>query len=206
MNARRIVLHWTAGGHTATRKERLHYHYLIEHMAGDTDEPEDDWARVVGGVPPERNLRSLAGTPAAHNDPERGYAAHTAGFNSWSLGVSLCGMRGAVDRRPGLGVEPGPSPITVQELRCLFGTVTSLLAKHALEPVPEQLFTHYEAETLHGVDQAPRGPGTWKWDVTWIPHRPELAKDEVGDWLREQVRRWRDSKPVDLPEFWRAAA
>lgn len=199
-------MHWTGGGHRATTGERLRYHYLVEHMAGETDEPEDDWARLVGGVPPERNLRGLAGVPAAHNAPETGYAAHTAGFNSWSLGISICAMRDAVDRRPELGVYPGPSPVTVQQLKCLFGTCVSLLAKHGLAPVPEQLFTHYEAEALHGVDQVPKGPGTWKWDIEWIPHRPDLKKGECGPWIREQVKRWREGLPVDLPEFWRSAA
>jgi len=207
VNAKRVILHWTAGGHLATREEKLRYNYLCEHLAGETDEPEDDWARVVGGVPPERNLRNLDPRRdlPAHEEPASGYAAHTADMNSWSLGVALCGMRGAVDRRPSPGVYWGAAPITVQQLRALFGTLVSLLAMHNLEPVPEQLFTHYEAEILHGVDQVPKGPGTWKWDITAIPHRQDLGKDEVGGWIRDQVRRWRESLPVDLPEFWRAA-
>lgn len=203
--ARRCVLHWTAGGHSASPAELLRYHLLVEHVGGETDEPEDDGARLVEGVPVERNLRSLSGVPPAHRDPDRGYAAHTAGMNSWSIGISLCGMRDAVDRRPDLGVYPGPNPITVQQLKCLFGTTVSILALHNLEPVAEQLHTHYEAEALHGVDQVPKGPGTWKWDIEYIPHRPDLAKGECGPWIREQVRRWRDGEPVDLPEYWRAS-
>lgn len=205
-SARRLILHWTAGGHEPTAEELLRYHYLVAHMAGETDEPEDDWSKIVNGVPPERNLRGLAGVPAAHRDPEHGYAAHTAGFNSWSLGVSLCGMRDAVDRRPDLGVYPGPSPITTQQLLALFSLLVWLLNSHNLDPVPDQLFTHYEAETLHGVDQVPKGPGTWKWDVSWVPHRPDLGKDDVGDWLREQAARHREGKPLDLPQYWNRAA
>lgn len=168
-------------------------------MAGETDEPEDDWARPVLGVPIERNLRSLTGIPVAHSDPLNGYAAHTRGFNAFSIGVSVCGMRNAVDRRPNFGVDPGPRPITVQQIRSLIGTCVSLLAQYNLEPIPEQFFTHYEAETLHGVDQIPVGPGTWKWDITWLPHRPDMLKEDVGPWIREQVVRWKKRFPIDLP-------
>lgn len=205
--AKRLIWHWTAGRHHPSPEELLRYHYLIAHDYGeDIDDDGDDVARLIEGVPVENNLRSVA-APAAHQGPivdgkPVGYAAHTAGFNSWSIGLSLCGMRGAVDRRPELGVEPGPSPITVLQIRCLIASSVSIGALHGLEPVPEQMFSHYEAESIHGVDQVPAGPGTWKWNVTWLPHRPDMPKDDVGPWLREQVARWRDRKSVDLPDRW----
>lgn len=199
---RRIIFHWTAGRHRASPEERLRYHFLIEHLYGeDMDDDGDDFAHLVAGVPVERNCRDLRGVPPAHKDPG-GYAAHTLGFNGFSVGLSLCGMAGAVDRRPSLPVEAGVTPITTLQVRCLIATSVSLGAMYGLEPVPEQMFTHYEAEAIHGVDQVPKGPGTWKWNVTWLPHRPDMPKDDVGPWLREQIARWRDGRSVDLPDRW----
>lgn len=194
---RRIILHWTAGGHEASEHDRASYHWLLEHAIGDPADPTDDKVRRVLGVPAERNATPTTGRPSYERDPERGYAPHTYNFNTGSLGVALCGMRGAVDGRPGGVVQPGTSPITLLQVRGLLGLVVELLGVYGLDPTPEQLFTHYEAEALHGVDQLPRGPGNWKWDITWLPHRPDVAKDDVGPWLREQVARWQRGAAVD---------
>lgn len=195
---KRLILHWTAGGHESTAPERTKYHWLLEHDAGAAGDPDDDLVRLVAGVPEDRNARSVRDLPPYHQDPEKGYAAHTSGFNSHSLGLSLCGMRGAWDYRPGpRGVEPGPSPITRLQVRGLIMSCVAILGKHGLDPIPEQLFTHYEAEKLHGVDQYPLGAGIWRWDITWLPHRQDVGKDQVGEWIREQVDRARQGRSID---------
>ena len=200
MSARRIICHWTAGAQQPSADDVKHYHYLVAHMHGDTDEPDDDWAKLVVGVPVARNMRSLSGQPSFTRDPNRGYAAHTRGFNSWSIGVALCGMRGAQDfrdpRRASGGVHPGPAPITTLQIESLIGLLVTLGAEHGLSPVKDQMFTHYEAQSLHGKPQ--RG----KWNITWLPHRPDMPADDVGPWLREQVQRMIAGKRLDLPDYW----
>lgn len=191
MTPERIICHWTAGGHLASDHDRCSYHYLIEHHTRDPEDPDDDVTRVISGVPVERNMRRLAGLPSYCCDAEHGYAAHTLGFNSGSVGVSLCGMRDATDYRPARPVDPGSAPITARQVRSLIGTCASLLAEYDLEVSEETLFTHAEAEWLH--DRPQRG----KWDITWVPYRQDLGPREVGPWIREQVGRALRGEPIE---------
>lgn len=183
----RLVLHWTAGGHRATTRETLRYHALIEHRQGDSADPGDDEARVVQGVPVERNCGRVE-APAAHQDPEAGYAAHVRMFNSGSLGLAACAMRGAVDHRPHGPVDPGPSPLTRIQVTALISRSIEWCAIYGYRPTEDRVMTHREVETIHGVDQ--RG----KWDISWLPFG-DFGPDEVGPFLREQVRRGLDGEP-----------
>lgn len=191
MTPERIVIHWTAGGHLATDHDRCSYHYLIEHHERDPEDPDDDVTRVISGVPVEANMRPAADRPSYCRDAEHGYAAHTRGFNTGSVGLALCGMRGAKDLRPDRPVDPGSQPITKRQVSSLIGTCASLLAEYDLEVSEDTLFTHVEAEWLHGRRQ--RG----KWDISWLPHRQDLAPREVGPWIREQVGRALRGEPIE---------
>lgn len=183
---RTIVLHWTAGDHLPTDHELQSYHYLVSHAHADTPDPADDLVAVEPGVAVRENMGDVSGHEVV-GDPDVDYAAHTLGYNSYSVGVALCGMRGATDYRPDGSVDPGTSPITRKQVRCVLGFVWSLCQSWGLDPEePENLTTHYEMEWMHGVDQYPRGPGSWRWDVTWIPGL-DLPKNEYGFWVREQV-------------------
>ena len=146
----RVILHWTAGGHLATTHELLSYHILVEHEEGIPDDPSDDKVLVVAGVPLERNAGSVRGKPPAERNPEAGYAAHTRGMNSRSIGLALCGMRGAVDKRPeagGIGdVDPGPSPITTQQVDVVIGLLVQFCTIWGVLPTEDRVLTHYEAE------------------------------------------------------------
>lgn len=180
MKVRAVVWHWTGGAHTANAVDRRSYHHLIEQRAAGI--------RHIGGVPVERNLRPLTGIPSAHNDPG-GYAAHAGGFNTGTIGVSMCGMRGAVDLRPGRDVVPGPSPITLHQVRALLGVSASFAIAHDL-PVTERTFlSHHEVRRVYGV-------GVAKWDVSWIPGL-NLSPDDVGPYLREQLSRWLTGDLID---------
>lgn len=184
----RLICHWTAGGHRATEHELLRYHLLIEHHEGDPTDPSDDSVRGVAGVPVERNCGQVS-APAAHNAPDgEGYAAHVRLFNSGSIGVAACAMRGAVDRRPGGTVDPGPSPLTREQVVALVKVGVEFCASYEYRPIDDRVMTHQEVETLHGVDQ--RG----KWDLSWLPFG-DYGPDEVGPFLREQVARALDGEP-----------
>lgn len=181
---KRIITHWTASDYDAAG-ELGHYHYLIELKIGEPYIPDDDTVRVVEDVPVENNMRRLSGLPATE------YAAHTRNFNSYSIGVALCGMRAAKDFRPAGGVDPGTHPVTARQVRTLFALCAMLCKTYDLDPNdPTSLFTHYEAEALHGVDQND------KWDITWAPGLG-LDKDKVGDWIRINTFYWLNNIDVE---------
>ena len=170
---KRIILHWTGGGHRANSVDRRHYHYVIE----------GDGTVVAGEHPVAANLR----TPLKDGE----YAAHTGGFNAGSVGVALAGMFGA--RRGG---DAGPYPLTKAQIDTLITFVALLCDTWGLDPHdPAQLFTHHEAWTLHRVKGV---SNPTKWDITTIPFRPDLEEDEVGPWLRWQIadrlRRFREMR------------
>lgn len=82
----RIICHWTAGTHKASDFDRAHYHILVE-----------DDGKLIRGSPSIK----LNETPA-----KKGYAAHTLGANSGSIGVSLCCIVGANEFPFDLGKYP----------------------------------------------------------------------------------------------------
>lgn len=176
---RRIVLHWSGGRREASAHDRDFYHVLVEDWHGKY--------RYAKGVPVSRNMQSVRGLPSYQNDPERGYAPHTSKFNSHSIGFSVCGMWRAVDARPAGEVDPGPSPITEVQMKGLVALTAHACRLYRLEPTVEQVFTHYEAETVHGVEQDDR------WDISWLPdftgprssYGPEIRRRIVAE-MREQ--------------------
>lgn len=165
---KRCILHWTAGTYVPNETDKSHYHYLI------TPDGVTLADRSVNS-----NMRRL----------EVGdlYAAHTRRFNSFSVGFSFCGMRGA---SPGRNF--GKWPLIEKQVRMGLQFVSLCTLVWGMNPLdPHHVFTHYEAEHLHGVDQVPVGPGTWKWDITELEFKPELEKNEVGRWLRREIMRER---------------
>jgi hypothetical protein len=180
----------------SSKEERRHYHLLVEHVEARPESPEDDVVFVRAGVPIARNMRRVAGLHGYHHDTRDGYAAHTRSFNAFSIGLALCGMRGAADFRPAGDVSPGPSPITIEQVRALLSLSVQASRIYELPVSAETFFTHREAEALHGVDQLPEGPKIWKWNVEWIPGFAfELG--EAGPFLREQLQRWLDGRTID---------
>jgi len=172
------------------------YHVLVEHHEGDPADPSDDRIVLRSGVPFARNMQSVGNLPLYHRDADRGYAAHTKALNSFSVGLALCGMRGAKDFRPGGSVSPGPSPITLEQVRAMLALSVQIARIYELEIHEETFFCHYEAEAIHGIDQLPPGDRIWKWDTTWIPG-VDLARNEAGPFLREQMRRWMAGEEID---------
>lgn len=169
---KRVICHWTAGGYTASLHDREHYHALIEWRDGE--------AHIVAGVPIVNNMAALGpGIPTYHGeDAPHGYAPHTRDFNSWSIGYAICGMFSALDRG-----NIGDFPIRPEQVDILIGLCATTAAAFGLEVTEDTFFTHFEAQSIHGVTQ--RG----KWDITVIPWLlEELGPDDVGPWLRAQVR------------------
>lgn len=166
---RRIVLHWTAGASVASQNDTKHYHVLIQ----GSGEPILGLPSLAANC---RNIPPVA--PAWSWDHPEGYAPHTRRFNSWSMGISLCGMLDATEGHE----ENSPYPISVQQTDALLKILARACKLYGLWPTPHRIMTHEEVQRLHGVDQ----PG--KWDIRWLPiHDGVIRGNDVGPWIRDSV-------------------
>ena len=162
-NIKRIVMHWTAGAHSANSTDRRAYHFIIE----------GDGNVVKGNNPPEANARI--------SNPRDGstYAAHTRGLNTGSIGVALAAMRGAKERP----FDAGPSPITEAQLDAMAGLCADLCNRYGIPVTRETVLTHAEVQPTLGIAQ--RG----KWDIMWVPGMSSAGDPvPVGDGLRDRVK------------------
>ncbi|WP_104019140.1 peptidoglycan-binding domain-containing protein [Roseovarius nitratireducens] len=156
---KRTITHWTAGGGRASAVDLRHYHRLTEF----------DGTYVKGNEAIEDNIVTSDGD----------YAAHTLHLNTGSMGLAMCGMRGAQESP----FDAGPSPITEKQFERHCALLAALHIEYAVPVTPETCLTHAEVEPRLGVKQ--RG----KWDLTRVPHRPELrGAFAVGDYMRGRVR------------------
>lgn len=154
----RVIVHWTAGSSQPTEDDRAHYHALV---TGD--------GRIVPGVP------SIA---ANSGGSKRGYAAHTRACNSGSIGVSLCGMRGAVESP----FHPGPDPITEAQWLAALDLIAALAKHYKIAVTPKTILTHAEVQANLNIRQ--RG----KWDIARLPWNPGVVGAKaVGDLMRAGI-------------------
>jgi N-acetylmuramoyl-L-alanine amidase-like protein len=156
---KRIILHWTAGGHTASEVDKQHYHILIE----------SDGTVVRG----DHSIKDNVG-PTGDN-----YAAHTLRLNTKSIGVSVCCMANA-EESP---FKPGPFPMTKTQWLTM-AEVAAELAKFYEIPLSKRtILGHGEVQRVLDVMQ--RG----KWDPMVLPWDTSLSKAQVGDAFRAEVAR-----------------
>ncbi|MDX1070533.1 N-acetylmuramoyl-L-alanine amidase [Sinorhizobium medicae] len=155
----RIVCHWTAGAHKASEFDRGHYHILIE-----------DGGKLVRGIP----SIALNEAPA-----KRGYAAHTLGANSGSIGVSLCCMGGS-NEAP---FDPGKYPMTREQWDALTSVVADLCRRYSIPVTDKTVLSHAEVQNNLGIQQ--RG----KWDFTRLAFDPSVKGAKAcGDKLRAEAK------------------
>lgn len=154
----RVIVHWTAGTNKASDFDRKHYHILIE---GD--------GKLVRGIPSIK----LNEAPA-----KAGYAAHTLNCNSGSIGISLCGMHGAVEAP----FNPGKYPITAEQWKALAEAVADLCERYDIPVSPKTVLSHAEVQANLGIKQRN------KWDIATLPFdRKFKTAKAVGDRLRAEV-------------------
>jgi len=160
-NARmeRIIVHWTAGVSKASALDRSHYHILVE----------DDGELVRGTLPISANAPGASGPRASH----------TLNCNTGSIGLSLCGMRGAVPEP----FDPGPSPLTRPQWDAAMRALAQLCQRYGIVPGPRTLLSHAEVSSNLGIAQ--RG----KWDIARLPFEPTIiGAGNVGALMRTTVR------------------
>jgi N-acetylmuramoyl-L-alanine amidase len=161
---KRIIIHWSAGGHTPSNLDKEHYHYII---AGD--------GTVVPGKWPV----------AANEKPVKGkYAAHTLNCNTGSIGVAVAAMAGAVERP----FNAGKAPITPAQVKALAALCRDLAAKHKIPVSRETILSHAEVQPTLGIKQ--RG----KWDIAWLPGMKAPGDPvAVGDKIRAMIAGKKDA-------------
>lgn len=156
----RVVFHWTAGTDKASKLDRQHYHLLIE---GD--------GKLVRGIP----SIALNSKPKA----KAGYAAHTRNCNTGSIGVSLCGMGGAVESP----FSAGKWPLTKAQWDVLADVLAELCEFYQIPVTPQTVLSHAEVQGTLGIAQRQ------KWDIARLPFDPSLkGAKAVGDHLRLLVK------------------
>jgi len=159
---RAIWLHWTGGGYEQVFPA---YHFCL---AGADD--------VVVHATHDlcANMRDLRAEPAGP------YAAHTAGRNSYAIGVAACAMEGATP------AAFGPAPLTAAQCAALVVVCARLVRWYAI-PIAA-VRTHAEAaceDGYFGIGEDQR------WDIARIqpaPH-PLDASDATtaGNWFRQRI-------------------
>lgn len=153
-----IVMHWTAGGAKASALDKQHYHYLVQ----------QDGQIIPGACKPEDNISTSDGK----------YAAHTMNANTGRIGVSLCGMMGAVERP----FQPGSAPITWLQIEVFCGLVADLCVRYSIPVTRLSVLSHAEVQPSLLIKQ--RG----KWDIAWLPGMVSVGNPvDVGDRLRRMI-------------------
>lgn len=156
---KRIIMHWSAGGHKASALDKKHYHFIIE----------GDGKIVAGDKPPEANLSTK----------DDDYAAHTLGANTSAIGVAVAAMAGAQERP----FSAGRSPITTAQVTALASLCRDLCKLYNIPVTRETVLSHAEVQPTLGIKQ--KG----KWDIAWLPGMDRPGDPvQVGDTLRKMIR------------------
>lgn len=158
---RRIIGHWTAGGNKANAMDKRAYHVLVE---GD--------ANVVRGNP------SIALNVPKNGVLPNGYAAHTLNTNSDSIGVSMCGMAGAVESP----FNAGSAPLTAAQFDRFCEVLAALCRRYSIPVGPKTVLFHAEVQSNLGIQQRA------KWDVARLPFNTSVVGAKaIGDLMRSKV-------------------
>lgn len=154
----RVIIHWTAGGPSASDVDKWHYHWIIQQDLRVVEGDEGVTDNVVTG--------------------DGDYAAHTLRLNTGSIGVALDGMHGARERP----FSPVGFPITERQLEMTAQVVAGICTKYKIPVTRETVLTHAEVEPTLKVPQRA------KWDIARLPWRSDLkGAIRVGDFIRELV-------------------
>ena len=159
---RSISLHWTAGDYSTVYPA---YHYCLRGMSE---------IEVVATNDLRGNMRDLR---LASTEP---YAMHTAGRNSWSIGLAVCAMAGATP------AAFGAFPLTEAQIDGLCAVARRLAGVYGI-PLAA-IRTHAEA----ALDDGYFGDGDdQRWDIARLAPRAEPLSEHdataTGSLLRARI-------------------
>lgn len=154
-----IVAHWTGGHYKSSAEDREHYHRLIEGSG-----------KVINGkFPISSNVKCVPGK----------YAAHTLGFNTGVIGVSLCCMALAKEKP----FHMGPAPMLRPQWEALIVEIARLCKLYRIPVTPKTVMSHAEVQANMGIRQKN------KWDFTRLAFDPTVVgAKRIGDKMRHEVR------------------
>lgn len=159
---KRIICHWTAGGHRASQLDKAHYHILVE----------KDGKLIRGTHSIADNVSTSDGV----------YAAHTLGINTGSIGIAVCAMANAVENP----FVPGPTPMLEIQWRTLAQVASELCRAYEIPVTPRTVLGHGEVQANLGITQ--KG----KWDPLVLPWDPAMGRTQVGNFFRSVVQNFLD--------------
>ena len=155
---KRVIAHWSAGGHKVSEIDREHYHII---WGGD-------------GIPVRGDHAISDNVTAGDGD----YAAHTGGCNTGSIGVSLACMAGAVESP----FDTGRFPMTARQWDAMIEASPSSASSTGFPVTPQTVLSHAEVQKTLGIRQ--RG----KWDFTRLSFDPSVVGAKAcGDRMRSEV-------------------
>lgn len=155
---KRIIIHWTAGTNFPNSIDLTHYHFVV-----------DKNGKVIEGkYKPSDNLNCYDGR----------YAAHTGGGNTGSIGIAACGMLGYNDPK-----HVGQFPLFEVQMEALFKKCAELCKQYTIVISPATVLTHYEFGKQNPKTDSARKP-----DISFLPYKPELKSEEIGNYIRGKVK------------------
>lgn len=162
----RIYLHWSAGDYETVYTS---YHYCIAFASGVPLVVETHDLRA--------NMRDVRIGDAA-------YAAHTAGRNSYAVGLAVMAMR---DATPG---DFGAFPLVADAVDALCAVTQAIAYAYDIPVDADHVMTHAEAAIIDGYFGA-NGDGE-RWDIARLQASPlALTQGDAraaGDDLRARCR------------------
>jgi hypothetical protein len=160
---RSISLHWT--GHDYEQVFPA-YHFVVSR-------PDDVLVNYTHDL--RENMRDV------RLDPSLPYAAHTAGRNSWSIGLSIAAMEGATPS------DFGRYPITEPQLDALCRVAARLVAFYGIDVA--HVRTHAESALLDGYFGSDLQ--AMRWDIARLRPSPEPLQTteaaSTGGWFRDRI-------------------
>lgn len=124
-------------------------------------------------------VRGVASIAANSGKLADNYAAHTLNCNTDSIGISMCGMAGAVEAP----FNPGKYPITKVQWDALIEAVAELAEFYEIEITPKTVLFHAEVQMNLGIKQKN------KWDVTRLPFDGSITgAANIGNRMRSEVK------------------
>ena len=110
------------------------------------------------------------------------YAQHTGGGNTGAIGVSMCGMAGFTSPN-----NVGRYPLTRKQVESMFYFCAKLCKKYNIAITPQTVMTHYEFGQKN-----PKTTSFGKIDIVYLPPFPNVARDKIGDFIRDKIRWYYD--------------
>lgn len=156
---KRIIIHWTAGTNQPCNTDYEHYHFLIN----------GGGLVVKGKYKPEDNEVCRVS----------GYAAHTGGGNTGSIGIAMCGMY----IKNGEHLKDSKYPLTKVQVERCFKLIAELAKKYNIPITADTVMTHYEFGLRH-----PNTTSRGKIDITYLSPYSHLKSNEIGNYFRSKAK------------------